>query len=152
MTSLKDRATMMSLVRQPYSRRTALKGICALAVSAATRAHGAESPERITGMGVVLYDFNLRRKMLRKQDPTHDLFQPLAFLKHCHRIGAGGIQANLGNMDPGAVRALRDFSPRCRPVDRRRASVGQRPSGPAQSLVRLVAAGQLFGTPGLVHP
>ena len=61
-------------------------------------------------MGIVIYDFNLRRRSLRKRDPTHDLFQPLTFLKHCHSLGAGGIQANLGAMQPAAVRQLRDFA------------------------------------------
>lgn len=103
---------MTSNSSRPFDRRTALKGFVALTSAAMARSHANEPSEKTTGMGIVIYDFNLRRKLLRKQDPAHDLFQPLTFLKHCHRLGAGGIQAHLGNMDPGAARSLRDFAER----------------------------------------
>jgi sugar phosphate isomerase/epimerase len=103
---------MTSLSDHLLDRRTALKGFLALAASASSRLYAAEQPEQITGMGIVIYDFNLRRRWMKKQDPAQDLFHPLTFLKHCHSLGAGGIQANLGKMEPGAIRQLRDFAER----------------------------------------
>ena len=93
-----------------FDRRTALKGFLALTASASSRSHAAEQSERISGMGIVIYDLNLRRRWMKKQDPGQDLFEPLAFLKHCQNLGAGGMQANLGAMQPEGVRQLRDFA------------------------------------------
>lgn len=93
-----------------FNRRTALKGMMALAASTATQSYAFEQAERITGMGIVIYDFNLRRRLMQKEDRTHNLFQPLTFLKHCHGLGAGGVQANLGIMQPAAIASLRDFA------------------------------------------
>ena len=56
-----------------------------------------------TGMGLVIYDCNLRRRWMRQQEASFDLFEPLTFLKHCKSLGAGGMQANLGVMQPDAV-------------------------------------------------
>ena len=93
-----------------FDRRTALKSLLALTASALSRSYAAQQSGRITDMGIVIYDFNLRRRRMRKQDPTHDLFEPLTFLKHCHSLGAGGMQANLGAMQSAAITQLRDFS------------------------------------------
>ena len=103
---------MMSDQDGPVDRRTVLKGLSALAASAAWPSHAAEPSERISGMGVVIYDFNLLRRSLQKQDPPQNLFDPLTFLKHCHSLGAGGIQANLGIMQPAAIKPLREFAER----------------------------------------
>ncbi len=93
-------------------RRTAVKGMIALAASTATRSLAVEQSPRVTGMGIVIYDFNFRRRWMRQQDRRRDLFEPLTFLTHCHGLGAGGIQANLGVLQPAAMRALRDFAER----------------------------------------
>lgn len=61
-------------------------------------------------MGLVIYDCNLRRRWMRGREADFDLFEPLTFLKHCHSLGAGGMQASLGVMDSGEVRRLRDFA------------------------------------------
>ncbi len=87
-----------------------MQAMLAAAVCTAARSDAADKPQRVTGMGVVIYDFNLRRRWLKKQDAKSDLFQPLAFLKHCHKIGAGGIQANLGVLRADAIGALRDYA------------------------------------------
>ena len=92
----------------PFTRRGFLKSLVATMV--ASRSFAAEQIQRITGMGIVIYDFNLRRRRLKKQDQLSNLFEPLTFLKYCHTLGAGGMQANLGIMDLAAVRQLRDFA------------------------------------------
>lgn len=63
-----------------------------------------------TGMGLVIYDCNIRRRWLREQDSAFDLFEPLTFLKHCHSLGAGGMQANLGVMNTDEIDKLRAFA------------------------------------------
>ena len=47
---------------------------------------------------------------MQETNPDVDLFEPLTFLKHCHSLGAGGMQANLGVMTVDAVRRLGDFA------------------------------------------
>ena len=92
------------------TRREALKGLAALAAYRTTACQAADNIHRQTSMGVVIYDLNLRRRWMKKQDPKSDLFEPLTFLKHCHSLGAGGIQANLGVMKSDAIDRLRRFA------------------------------------------
>lgn len=95
-------------------RRAALCGMAGALVAggfAARDASADETPPR-TGLGLVLYNASLRRQMLRRSDATVDLFEPLTFLKHCHAVGAGGMQASLAVMDASRIRALREFAER----------------------------------------
>lgn len=103
---------MISSRNHFVDRRTALKSMLALAASTTPRSDAAEPSGRITGMGIVIYDFNLRRRWMRKQDRTHNLFEPLTFLEHCQRLGAGGMQANLGTLGQAAIGQLRGFAER----------------------------------------
>ena len=80
--------------------------LCAGALSRMAEAWGAERSER-TGLGIAIYCLGLRRRQLQQRNPAHDLFEPLAFLEHCHQLGAGGIQASLGVRDAGYVKQLR---------------------------------------------
>ena len=94
------------------NRRTAIcqfSAIAACATTPALRSFGAECAKR-TGMGLVIYNCNLRRKWMRQQKPDYDLFQPLSFLKHCHTLGAGGMQANLGVLKSTEAEELRAFA------------------------------------------
>ncbi|MFN3151533.1 sugar phosphate isomerase/epimerase family protein [Bremerella sp.] len=82
--------------------------VATLALSSAVHAN-----ERIlnrTGMGLVIYDCNIRRNWMREQQPGFDLFEPLTFLKHCHALGAGGMQADLGVMTAQEIDTLRSFA------------------------------------------
>lgn len=63
-------------------------------------------------MGLVIYDFNHRRKWMRKRNPDDDLFHPMTFLKHCFSVGAGGMQASLGVLKSRDVDGLRNFANR----------------------------------------
>lgn len=63
-------------------------------------------------MGLVIYDCKLRRQWMRQREPGFDLFEPLTFLNHCHALGAGGMQANLGVLTPSEIEQLRQFAGR----------------------------------------
>jgi len=84
---------------------TAASGMIASCLPAAERTSVAK-----TGMGLVIYDCGIRRKWMLQQDATFDLFEPSTFLKHCHSLGAGGMQAHLGVMSSDEVRRLREFA------------------------------------------
>ncbi len=95
------------------NRRSAIRQMGAVAACAAIssmRGGFAAEPIKRTGMRLVIYDCSIRRKWMRQQKSGIDLFKPLVFLKHCHSVGAGGMQANLGVMKPSDIGELRDFA------------------------------------------
>ena len=95
------------------SRRSAMFGIGLAAGSIACSwncTSAEERARRITGMGLVIYDCNIRRKWMRQKQPDFDLFEPLTFLRHCQSLGCGGMQANLGVLSAQKVNAIREFS------------------------------------------
>lgn len=67
----------------------------------------AAGPPARTGMGLVTYCCALRQKAEKRHDPKRDVFEPLAFLEHCHGLGAGGIQVALGDWDAEYATRLR---------------------------------------------
>lgn len=94
----------------PLTRRSALT---AMVTTAAALAHpvsiwARDLHPRCT-LGLVAYDLGLRRKLLAEHDPKSELFEPLTLLKHCHALGAGGLQASLGVLDAERRRNLRDY-------------------------------------------
>lgn len=99
---------------QPITRRSAL-GVMSSSVAAmtlptlGTSNTSTKLPNR-KGMGLVIYDCNFRRKWMRMNNAKFNLFEPLTFLKHCHSLGAGGMQANLGVLSTEQIRQLRDFA------------------------------------------
>jgi len=83
------------------NRRQALRLIAASTSASllrATSAEGREAPEK-TGLGLVTYCCQFRRKLLAKATPPVNLSEPMAFLEHCKALGAGGMQIRLGVMD-----------------------------------------------------
>jgi sugar phosphate isomerase/epimerase len=88
------------------SRRAALGAIAATMGSVA---FATETPQR-SRLGLVAYNCGFRRKWMQQRESKFDLFEPLAFLKHCHSIGAGGMQTSLGVLDAARVKSLRDFA------------------------------------------
>jgi len=60
-----------------------------------------------TGLGLVAYCRSLLQKLRRQQPDGGDLFAPATFLEHCHRLGAGGMQVALGQLDAAAAAQLR---------------------------------------------
>lgn len=102
-------------MKREISRRESLKLLTGSAVAAALPLQAiADHSEgkKMTGMGLVIYDCNIRRRWMRAQRSKIDLFEPLTFLKHCHALGAGGMQANLGVLDAEEIRELRAFAER----------------------------------------
>jgi sugar phosphate isomerase/epimerase len=69
-----------------------------------------EQSPRQTNMGLVIYDYNILRRQLKQKHKSFDLFEPLTFLRHCHRVGAGGMQASLGVLQPQQGQQLRQFA------------------------------------------
>lgn len=104
----------MSFDGNHMSRRDALLLLSTATAVATAQLATAESDasSHDTGMGLVIYDCHLRRRSMRQQDSSFDLFEPLMFLKHCKSLGAGGMQASLGVMKAEAIHELRDFADR----------------------------------------
>lgn len=95
------------------NRRTILRGLGGLAAAASfpSLEFGLAAEERpSTGLGLVSYDCAFRRRWLQRQNPEFDLFEPFAFLKHSHKLGAGGMQASLGALETDAAAKLRDYA------------------------------------------
>ena len=70
----------------------------------------AEPVPRRTGMGLVIYDCNFQRKWLRASGKGTDLFDPFTFLKHCHSLGAGGMQVSLGDLSAEQIGQLKEYA------------------------------------------
>lgn len=89
--------------------RREMLAACAAAVPAlAGLPARAEPPaDRRPRLGVVLYSFSIRLAADRAAGAP-GLADPLAFLEHCHRQGAGGVQVGLGQRDPEYVARLRE--------------------------------------------
>jgi len=66
-----------------------------------TLAHAAESTRlKKTQLGIDDFSYNIR---LRAEGQLRD---PLNFLDHCHKVGAGGVQMNIGLRDEAYTRKL----------------------------------------------
>src|SRR5579875_3480219 len=89
---------MMNANRRQFLAAAALPFAPALAA-----AFGADRRKRL---GVVQYSFALRLAAERAAGKT-GLADPLAFLEHCHDLGAGGVQISLGKRDSEYLTTLR---------------------------------------------
>lgn len=89
------------------TRRTVLGAIAAATMGSVVMA--AETPQR-TRLGLVAFNCGIRRRWMQQREPQFDLFEPLTFLKHCHSVGAGGMQVSLGVLDAVRVKSLRNFA------------------------------------------
>src|SRR5262245_40701351 len=58
-------------------------------------------------LGIVVHSFHLRLSADRKGDTAPGMNDPLHFLDYCHRLGAGGIQLDLGVRDKSYLSELR---------------------------------------------
>jgi sugar phosphate isomerase/epimerase len=61
-----------------------------------------------TQLGIANFSYNIRLKAERSGHAKSRLEDPLNFLAHCHKVGAGGIQTNLGIKDKVYIRKLRE--------------------------------------------
>jgi sugar phosphate isomerase/epimerase len=86
------------------NRRQFLAAAAALPFAPAlASAIGADRSKRL---GVVQYSYALRLSTERAAGKT-GLADPLAFLEHCHEIGAGGVQFGMGTRDSKYLATLR---------------------------------------------
>jgi sugar phosphate isomerase/epimerase len=58
-------------------------------------------------LGIVSYSFHLRLSTDRSGAEAEGIGDPLHFLDYCHRLGAGGIQLDLGAKDKSNIAKLR---------------------------------------------
>jgi sugar phosphate isomerase/epimerase len=97
------------------NRREALNvmaGVATTALCNSSMPALAELSDGKTGLGLVVYCCALRRQMMKQEDATADLFEPLTFLAHCRKLGAGGAQMSLGIREPKDARAIRQQAER----------------------------------------
>src|SRR5262249_28902663 len=88
---------------------------CAACVPA-VRAHlaraaagtGADRP-----LGLVAYCFSIRLAADRSAGTSGGLNDPLAFVEHCHKLGAAGVQIGIGPRDKAYVARLREKVEAC---------------------------------------
>src|SRR5262245_21334736 len=66
---------------------------------------GDDKPKRC-GLGVAQFSYNFRLTQERAKGVT-GLADPLAFLDHCHKLGAGGVQLPLGQRESAYLNELR---------------------------------------------
>lgn len=95
---------------QKPNRRQVLQQLVGITAAAASASGGwtlAHERSR-TRLGLVIYTQGLRRRVQQADDPKRDLFEPFAFLEHCHKLGAGGMQIPLGVLNPAACDRLRE--------------------------------------------
>lgn len=83
-------------------------GVAASMLPTPAWASDAAAPRRTT-LGIDDFSYNIRRRAEQAgytPTVTHD---PLAFLKYCHSIGAGGLQCAIGRRDDAYARSLRAY-------------------------------------------
>jgi len=81
-------------------------GLFTSALTTQKRVLGSEK-NKITKLGIANFSYNIRLKAERSGQAKGQLKDPLNFLEHCHQIGAGGIQMNIGIRDEAYTRKLR---------------------------------------------
>jgi 3-oxoisoapionate decarboxylase len=89
--------------------RRQMLAACAAAVPTLSATGSAiAADEKPARMGVVLYCFSIRTAADRSEGRKPGLTDPLTFLEHCHKRGAGGVQVALGTRDKEYVARLRE--------------------------------------------
>jgi len=81
-------------------------GLATAVLSAGTRALGSTRPKK-TQLGIADFSYHIRLAAERSGRIKGQLDDPLNFLDHCHRVGAGGVQMNMGIRDEAYTAALR---------------------------------------------
>ncbi len=87
-------------------------GVVAGALLGGVSSLAAAQPAGRTSMGLVAYCLGFRQRADKQRNPQADLFEPMTFLEHCQKLGAGGIQASLGSREEKYATALRQRAER----------------------------------------
>jgi sugar phosphate isomerase/epimerase len=93
--------------QQAVRRRDALgrmAGALALPWMATPAGAPAQQPEQRSRLGLVIYCCLLRQRARAREN---SLAEPLNFLEHCRRLGAGGMQVSLGAREQAYAAELR---------------------------------------------
>jgi len=83
-------------------------GIAASMLRTPAWAIESETPRR-TKLGIDEFSYNIRSRVERAGYTPRVTQDPLTFLKHCHSIGAGGVQCVIGNRDEAYAKELRAY-------------------------------------------
>jgi len=70
----------------------------------------ASSAEAKSTLGIADFSYAIRKRAERTGDLPKQVSDPLGLLKHCHEIGAGGMQCGLGHRDAGYTNQLLDYA------------------------------------------
>ncbi len=82
-------------------------GLAAATIGDLGRIYSAEQAKRYK-LGIADFSYNIRLRAERTGRMKGKLGDPLNFLDHCHKVGAGGIQMNIGIRDEVYTRKLRE--------------------------------------------
>lgn len=89
------------------TRRKFVQAGTAVALAGAWRSAVADEPSKKTKLGIVAYCLGIRSRAERAAGRQPSFTDPMAFLKHCHALGAGGIQLSIGVKDEPYTTGLR---------------------------------------------
>ena len=81
-------------------------GLALTAIDNLTKAYSSETTIR-KRLGIANFSYNNRLRAERTGKIKGRLANPLGFLDHCHRIGAGGVQMDIGVRDKTYIRRIR---------------------------------------------
>ncbi len=82
-------------------------GLAAATIGDLGKIYSAEQAKRYK-LGIADFSYNIRLRAERTGRMKGKLADPLNFLDHCHKVGAGGIQMNIGIRDEVYTRKLRE--------------------------------------------
>ena len=86
------------------NRRNFLKAAAVTSALAHGQAFAAST--NANRLGLVTYCCRIRNAHLKRQDSSQDLSEPFTFLEHCRKLGAGGMQINLGVLNTSEAKRL----------------------------------------------
>ncbi|GAF71739.1 unnamed protein product, partial [marine sediment metagenome] len=81
-------------------------GLAAFTLPEVARAYGGGTKK--ARLGIADFSCNIRLRAERTGRMKGKLSDPLNFLDHCHNVGAGGVQMNIGIRDKVYTRKLRE--------------------------------------------
>jgi sugar phosphate isomerase/epimerase len=81
-------------------------GLAAATVGDLTRVYSAGQAGK-SRLGIAQFSYSIRLRADRSRQAKKRLADPLNFLEHCHKIGAGGVQTNIGVRDKDYAIRLR---------------------------------------------
>ncbi|MBA7507285.1 hypothetical protein ES706_06003 [subsurface metagenome] len=81
-------------------------GLATATIGDLTRVYGAGQAKR-SRLGIADFSYNIRLRAERTGRMKGKLADPLNFLDHCHKVGAGGVQMNIGVRDEAYTRKIR---------------------------------------------